>query len=266
MRVSIKVITAVLSLGVSTSVFGGQCDSQTELSKFRAWVDGIKDYEVSLDIKRDVTRGAKYSKLTGISGERMRVDVTSNSGDYSEVKTAIFDGKRQWSVTKTSLGTEVLSLDVSKLAAEERPFDTSFYLIGVGLISGEDFPSSLRTVIDIYDFSDYCVVDDVIHLKGVINKDDYISYVKKSRFSEKKMHFVDKYVENLKLVDITLDKNTHQVISYGFGNKDASVVRYTVTSAEVNKDRKHDEFDYSLPEDLVAADITNVLLSRAGLK
>lgn len=158
-------------------------------------------------------------------------------------------------------GSQIIKINLHKLTKPDRPFDTSFYLMGAGLINGEGFPSSLNTILDVYDF-DQCKKNSEIILFGSINKNKLTDYISKSLYAKIKLKSVDQFINTFGQVKLTVDAKTSELKKYRFGSKGKTPVTYIVLKNVINQSLNPSEFTYNPPDNVEVEDITQNLLER----
>ena len=101
---------------------------------------------------------------------------------------------------KTADKVNVFKIKLSGLIKKQRPFDTSFHMMGSDLMNGEDVPETLRIFIRTYNLSVTCL-DDRILLSGRINANRFKGYASKRRTGTNEK-FNNRFIEQFKFIVI----------------------------------------------------------------
>lgn len=120
-----------------------------EPEAIRAWARGIRDYRLVAEVSLREAR--VVSRIAGRKPDRLRVEMDIRGGDRRGTHLVVFDGIEEWIESTDASGRRVMKLSARELAPPGRPFDTPYHLMGTGLLEGEDFPSTLTTLLSIYD-------------------------------------------------------------------------------------------------------------------
>ncbi len=256
----IWLLAILLYSSVTTAGQESLCDASSKLKKIDSWVNSIKSYDVMLNVLIDGNGASIKSRISGITSKRLKIELNTETDQYTTKQLVIYDGDYQWVEANGPLGTQVVKLNTHKLTKPERPFDTSFYLMGAGLINGEDFPSSLNVILSVYDFDEECSKDDGLILSGQLNKKKFINYLSKSLYSEKKIQSVNQFIDNFSHITLKLETDTYKLKGYGFGTKEKVKIAYVLLDIKINHSLKLVNFKYIPAEKVDVEDITEKVL------
>lgn len=146
------------------------CNTKNITNQIKRNIKSIPDYRflshVSLgDVNVD-------AQISGKPPNLMRIRLSISQDNTSLITTTVFDGHYQWTETKYPNKTEVTKIKLSKIVSQNRPFDTSYYVMGSGLLNGEDYPATILTLLSIYDLHATCTTTS-IRLAGKLNTSNF---------------------------------------------------------------------------------------------
>lgn len=238
------------------------CDGAMVMAGIDHWIDEIKDYRIEALVTLDQQR--MHSTITGRIPDRLRIHLVPVLKKNVEWIT-IFDGSYQWVESRTADKVDVFKIKLSGLVDKKRPFDTSFYMMGSGLMNGEDFPETIRIFIRTYDLSVTCL-DDRNLLTGKINTNKFKQYASKRQtpIDEK---VVNRFIEQFRFIIIEFDPKNFNVMGYQLdsnheGPKKQSMYKVKFNNLIINQGVANTTFEYSVPADVQPVDITEDIKSR----
>lgn len=215
----------------------------------------IKSYQLNTKVK--IGGDIVSAKIFGQIPNRLKVVQKVQHGSEQLSTTVVFDGKLQWVESKTSSQAQVLKIRSPELAAKDRPFDTGYYIMGTGLINGEDFPSTIKILLSLYDFSADCQPEKVV-LAGYLNLKEFDKYVLKRKFQKTNAQFKEKFKRDFGFVKIMFGYPNYLIQSYSLGASSANeTITITFTNIRINLLSVDDEFEYIVPEGIHPIDITD---------
>lgn len=176
--------------------------------------------------------------------------------------TTIYDGIHQWIELKNSVATTVMKVQLAKLTSPERPFDSSYNIMGTGLMNGEGYPESITIFLNTFDLQAQCSDDEII-LSGPINIDSFKKYAAKIKLTSNRPLNVDKFAKLFGFITMKFRSKDYTIQSYSF-RSDNKTIKFDVkfSNTELNKGIDKKSFQYQIPQGVVATDITNDLLSK----
>ena len=162
------VLAAVLSLCSVPKRSEAACTAEAVVDQIRQWARSIETYRVKTRVEFN---GKSLSgNIWGDTKQRMRLELTLLGEARPTRWVLVFDGRYQWLETQAGGMHEVARVDLSKVARPRRPFDTRLEVYGSGLVSGDDFPGTIRWLASVYDYRVECKAG-VNVLRGAINKE-----------------------------------------------------------------------------------------------
>lgn len=156
----------------------GACEKRKILAEIRHRLLGVEDYKIKALVSLEGVE--VVSRITGKMPDRLRIRLEIPHPTGLTIVSAVFDGTNQWVETKKSSSTQVIKIYLAELTTPERPFDTSYYIMGTGLLNGEGYPETIATLLSVYDLKAACS-DNVITLSGPINIEKFKEYAAKRR-------------------------------------------------------------------------------------
>ena len=215
----------------------------------------IKSYQLLAKVK--IGGNEVISNISGTIPNRLKVVQEIQYGSEQLSTTVIFDGKFQWVESTTSNQLQVLKIRSSELATEDRPFDTGYYIMGTGLINGEDFLSTIKLLLSQYDLKADCQPGKVI-MTGYLNSKEFDKYILERKFQKANAHFKEKFKRNFGFAKITFSYPNYIIQSYSLGTSNAEeTIATTFTDLKINPLNIDDEFEYKVPEGTQPIDITD---------
>jgi len=240
---------------------GCQKISQADVIK---WIDHIKEYQLTAVLKVDGALINFESRIYGRSPDRLRVDMDMGDEKMSIHQTTVFDGTYQWSESSTGMGSQITKLKLDKVTKKNKPFDTFMYVMGSGLVNGEDLPTSIKTLFEVYKLVPKCdKKTKQVVFSGPLDIDKYRKYVSSSLYAKQRKRGVDSYAKNFAYVQISVNSKSQQVNSYAMGKSaDKPTLNVAFKDLKINTPLPADIFNYALPAGKKAIDITNDMVTK----
>ncbi len=257
-RLSITINSIILLFFVSSSIGVPTASAGCSVQKIRQNVleqlNSIDDYSINAAVSMDET-----NVISHISGKRpnllrLQLIITNESGTITY--TSVFDNKYQWVEAKSPAGVEVLKLKLDELVKPNRPFDTSYYLMGTGLLNGEDLYGTFEKLLFLFDLNSNCSSKNII-LSGTVNQDKLKQYALIKRSPKV---FMDKFIRELGFLTIEIDPSNNMIKKYSLGS-DAKTVNFKVNfnSFKINQGLTKNDLSYILPKGIAPQDITEII-------
>ena len=239
---------------------GVKCQAEQLEESVRKNLGLISNYQVASSVS--LGGAIIESEISGTSNRLLRVDMSILQGDNVAHIKMVFDGTFQWVETSNSSSVEVLRVKLSELVTPLRPFDTSYYLMGSGLLNGEDLPASINTLLSIYDLTAVCE-GDVFTLSGELNEPRFANYVSGKRLQGSLELMVRTYAEKFGQLLIKFDMESLALKEYRLGPiGEPAVFHAQFTNLKVNNNLSKEHFIYNVSDEIQAVDITDELLLR----
>ena len=255
----ISVVLIFLFINVFIPVFADeQCDKSLVLDKVHKYVNDINDYNISGQVSIQDESFVIISNFIGNTNKRLKISQTISQGNITQINTSVYDGRYQWVESHSSGVVNISKIDLAKVADKAKPFDSGYYIMGSGLMNGEDYPGTLKLILSIYDLTVDCV-DNNYHLQGVLKRQAYIDYIKTGRWSKNKLASIDKFADQFQFIKILVNSDG-EILSYNFQNGEKSTFSYTIIKSKINGGLLEDAFKISVPENTKVEDITNIVL------
>lgn len=249
MNLNYNIVGSILiTIATATSLAYGNpnsCNTADTIQQIEHRLDAITDYQVTIESVANQQQPAEL-KLYGKRPDLLKATMQLSETDKL---TIVFDKQHQW----IEEGNMVYQLDLSKTQRKvpERPFDTDYSLAG-GLLSGEDYVGTIKTMLTIYDLKASCQAN-AITLKGDLDIDKFTEYTKTRNISAPIDEFVKQFAQTLKTATIKIDKNTYLVTAYDLVGTD----KFKVTFKDYDfSPLTAKQLSYKLPEGIKPIDIT----------
>ena len=215
----------------------------------------LRSYQ--LDATVEIDDHTIFSKITGRPPDRLKVAQQIKQGPEPMQITVVFDGEHQWVESRTSSKIQLLKIRSSELVSEKRPFDTGYYLMGTGLINGEDFPSTIKTLLCIYNLSSDCTSGNVV-LSGYLNSQRFSEYTGKRRFRKTNAQFIEKFKKRFGFVKITFSYPDYKIQGYSMGSSSSNeTITVSFHNIAFNPAGIEAMLNYQVPGGVQPVDITN---------
>ena len=258
--ISLILIALLLTACTDNDKQPGSCEEKAVKVKLDDWLVGIRDYRIKAIVEIEGQR--LHSTIVGRVPDRLSIRLVPESKEKL-VWTTIFDGNYQWVELRSDSNVDVFKIQLKPLIDKQRPFDTSYYIMGSGLMNGEDFPTSIRSLLSTYDLSVSCS-QSVITLAGPVNKEKFKSYAK-SRRTPQSDKVIERFFKQFGYLVLALDARSHQVTGYRLGVKEGatneisdktSQFKVEFTEIRINQGGDPGKFEYVPPAGIVPTDIT----------
>lgn len=234
-----------------------QCDPGVIKTGIQHWINSIRDYRLRADVTVKEAEITVNSHIIGVTARRLKAVLEIQQNNLQVTQTTVFDGTFQWVESKSKLGTEVVKIQLAPLTFPARPFDTSFYLMGSGLLSGEDFPATLNSLLLVYDTEAHCIEGGKLELSGRINPEAFKDYLAQSRYANPRMINMQRFVETFPHLHMLFNINDYHILGYSLGTVSDDALSFNVSELQVNQQIADAEFNYEPPEDVPIVDITD---------
>lgn len=239
-------IFITLSLALSFSYANGQvCNTPNIINKIEQRLDNITDYQVTI---KSIFNNQQPAEMTIASKRPDLLKATIKISDNDKL-TIVYDKQYQW-IEEANM---VYKIDLSKVKQRtpERPFNTDYSLAG-GLLSGEDYVGTIKTILYIYDLKASCLGKEIL-LKGNINKEKLTEYTKIRQVAVPLDNFVTQFANTLKTVTIAVNKESYLVDSYTLTGTDQFKALFTQYSFNP---LTSEQLSFKLPLGITPIDIT----------
>ncbi len=221
------------------------CNTQDIINKMEQRLDNITDYKVTI---KSIVNNQQPAEMIIASKRPDLLKATIKISD-NDTLTIVYDKQYQW-IEEVNM---VYKVDLSKIKQRtaERPFNTDYSLAG-GLLSGEDYVGTIKTILSIYDLKASCKGKEII-LKGNINTEKFTKYTQIRQLDIPQDEFVKQFANTLKTATITVNKNSYLVDNYILAGTDQfqalfSHYDFSPLTAE--------QLSFTLPKGVTPIDIT----------
>ncbi len=223
-------------------------------------LNDINDYK--LDATVSIDNNVAHAQIIGRPPDRLRITQRLHKGAEELTNIVVFDGQNQWVESKfLNKVLEVSKIRLSEVVDAGRPFDTGYYIQGAGIFGGEDFPSTVKILLAIYDLSATCSSHKTI-LSGYLIDKKFEEYSRKRKFARfnKEQGFRDQYKKNFKYAYMVFHNTDCLLHEYTLGpSKNSKRIKVTFQHIKLNFGGLEDEFDYQVPKGFEPTDITDEL-------
>lgn len=255
MKIKNKIFSyiAFALIASNSSVFAASsCDTQDIIKSMTQKLDAITYYQFNATSTLD---GELLTNMT-MYGKRPDLLKAVMKGPSGELITVVFDQKYEW----IEESDNVYQINLAQLKRkEERPFDTAYSLAGNGLLSGEDYVGTIKTLLNVYDLKSTCKAD-TITLEGALNIARFTEYTKGREITTPLDAFVKQFSETLGKVSIIVDKNNYLVTSYSLQGSDQSAAFNAVFSDYSFEKLSDEQLSFKLKKGVKPIDITPSVL------
>lgn len=239
-------IFIILSLITSYTYANAQvCKTQDIIDKMEQRLDKITDYQVTI---KSIVNNQQPAEMVVASKRPDLLKATIKLSD-NDTLTIVYDQQYQW-IKEANM---VYKVDLSKIKQRtpERPFNTDYSLAG-GLLSGEDYVGTIKTILSIYDLKASCKGKEIT-LKGNINIEKFTKYTQIRQLNIPQDDFVKQFANTLKTATLTVNKDSYLVNKYSLVGTDQfkayfSHYDFSPLTAE--------QLSFKLPKGLTPIDIT----------
>jgi outer membrane lipoprotein-sorting protein len=215
-------------------------------------------YQLKASVKIDDT--FVFTKIMGITPDRLRIEQSFRAGNDQVQITEVFDGRVQWIESRKLDKIQVLKINTDELVKKDRPFDTGYYLMGTGLINGEDLPSTIKILLSVYDLSAKCHHNKIV-LTGYLDQTNFDKYANSRKFKKVNKPFIDEYKKRFRFAVIVVGYPDYGIQSYSLGPSDNTVTITThFEDFQINLDSIEGAFHYKPPGGVQPSDITDEII------
>jgi len=251
---------ALMLLVVASAVTAGPdaCKTENILNDVHTVINSIRSYNVEITSQYNNIKST--SVVSGVVPDKMYVKQMLHNPTGIMSTTTVYDGIYQWVDISTPDSRQIYKIKLDKIVKPGRPFDTSFNLYGTGLLSGDDYPGTLNNLLGFYNLKASCTKGNV-QLSGALNTVKFSEYANIK--GNNNPDYIKKYSRSFGFIVFTVDAESNMIKSYSMG-QDASKLSFVayIDVKSINKKLDETTFSFVVPEGLIAADITDDLLSR----
>lgn len=239
-----SIIASIIVMTAPFSFANNSCNTDDVIQQINKKLSSITDYQVTI---KSVVNNQQPAEMILASKLPDLLKATMEISDTDKL-TIVYDKNHQW----IQEGNTVYQVTLSKTKrTTEHPFDTDYSLAG-GLLSGEDYVGTIKTLLRIYDLKASCQ-SNTITLTGNIDIPNFTEYTKGRRISAPIDEFVQQFAKTLTKATITVDKNTSLVTQYSLTGTD----KFKVTFSNYNfAPLTTEQLSFKLPEGIKPIDIT----------
>ncbi len=236
------------------------CNVEKIKSNILSHLESIRDYQFTTEVLFDGTFA--NSQVKGKRPNQLYIQLSIQPPSKPLIITAVYDGVHQWVQSKNSSMTHVMKIELAKLTSPQRPFDSSYNVMGTGLLNGEGYPTTISVLLTTYNLQAQCT-NELINLSGRINIDAFKKYAKTVKFLASKSDNVERFARLFGFINLNFDSNDYTVRDYSFG-ADSNAVKFHVkfSGVQINQGLDDMVFRYSPPSGVAVTDITNDLIMQ----
>lgn len=241
-------------VAVATEVWGGVCDAASLEASIRKQLDDIRSYKLVAQISAN-----KFKAVSDIQGRlpsRLRIEMKMTEPAGRDRWIHIYDGKHQWAEHHTEGGLMVYRIRLKLVASPERPFDSGYFLMGSGLLTGEDYPSTLRTLLTIYQMTGQCTPTGAM-LHGVLDHEKLHHYINSKKHVQDPVRMAKRFAMEFPLATLRLKADPLIVKGYELGSQDRTNLSVTFDKVLLNAVIPPSRFDYTERSEVEVMDITD---------
>lgn len=240
---------------------GGDCHDIFAVKKaLTSRIDKINSY--SIDAVVSIDGKVVTSKIYGKRPNKLCIIQRLPKGSDEFVIKVVYDNQYQWVETKFSKKiVQISKIELSKIVDHERPFDTGYYIMGTGLFSGEDFPSTVKALLSIYDLTAKCSKNRII-LSGYLNTDSFLKYIMNRKFAgmKKKHGYIERFKKSFKHARLVFESHDNHLREYSLGSTDKrETIKIVFKKICLNPEGLNDKISYKPPRGMQVNDITEPL-------
>lgn len=260
-----RILLGVVTLALITSPVNASseavsaCDADTVVERLRQKLSELQAYRLETQVQVD--ESSIKTKIAGKQPDRLKLTMIPDNRSDRMTK-AVFDGTHQWVQQGEGSEARALKVNLKKTTSDQRPFDTGYYLMGTGLLNGEDFPSTIQKLTSLYNLEAECS-DSGIELTGTVKSDEFLSYAKKRNSPQTGTKNVERFKEQFGYLTLSLDHENLMVQGYSMGPSSTNQrLKVSFSNIELNPDLNENTFDYTAPNGVEIRDITKTILNR----
>jgi len=239
----------------SQEVSSGKCNINLIKNNLTRKFNNITDYKTDIRVKFEGL--TVMSNVIGLKPDKMKIQQVIVTPEYSISYLEVFDGKYQYVESRRDKLIQVVKLHVSKLSKRTRPFDTGYYLMGTGLLNGEDYIGTFVKLLNLYNLESTCNKNTLI-LSGKINVVKFRNYALNIKTKRSSIEYINKYTNKFGYFSIEVNKVNMDVYNYKLGSSDKNIIfEASFSNANFNQNIDSDVFLYTPPSGVTVADITS---------
>ena len=233
------------------------CNANLIIKNITSKLNTISDYKLNIKVKFDSYN--INSKIIGKTPNKLKITQKINTTPPHNYLT-VFDGKYQWVESKQNNHIQIVKLNISELTKKTRPYDTGYYLMGTGLLNGEDYIGTLTTLLNTYNFTSTCN-DNMIILPGIINANKFKFYALNIKSKTPSVKNIKNYIEKFNKINILVKKGNAEIYGYKFLSDNNNIIFDAVfNNIKLNNKISNSEFLYTPPKGVNVTDITKQLI------
>jgi hypothetical protein len=133
--------------------------------------------------------------------------------------------------------------------------------MGTGLFSGEDFPSTVKILLSIYDLTAKCSKNRII-LSGYLNADSFLKYIMNRKFAgmKKKHGYIERFKKSFKHARLVFELPDNHLREYSLGSTDKrETIKIVFKKICLSPEGLNDKISYKPPKGIEVTDITEPL-------
>lgn len=240
---------------------GADCRDISAVKKaLTSRTDEINSY--SIDAFVSIDGKVVTSKIYGKRPDKLCIIQKIPKGSDELVNKVVYDNQYQWVETKISKTiVQISKIELSKIVDNERPFDTGYYIMGTGLFSGEDLPSTVKALLSIYDLTAKCSKNRIV-LSGHLNTDSFLKYIMNRKFAgmKKKYGYIERFKKSFKYARLVFELPYNHLREYSLGPTDKKeTIKIVFKKICLNPEGLADKISYKPPNGMEVTDITEPL-------
>jgi len=256
----IAIYIFVISSSYAIAEETANCNTSKVLDKIRANVNSIRDYQLVSHV--NLNGNKVTSNISGKLPNLMRINMQISQNQSTIDITTTFNGTYQWNVTKYTNAIEISKIELKNTTNIDHPFDTSFYVMGSGLVNGEDYPTSVKTLLDVYTLTASCNQSN-IELSGTVNTKNFKSYMGSKKNTTQLDARVKQYTASFPKIRMIFDSHSLALKEYDLGtSKQPTSFVTKLENLSINKGLKSQFFTFTPPKNQKVVDITKEVLSQ----
>lgn len=255
--VLLVLLPTVISFAQATSL--NNCNAKLVKEDMINKLEGVTHYKTDIIVKFDdfnVKSNVVGKKYADSKSAKMKIKQKIKTTEYALNYLTVFDGEFQWVESRRDDFMQVVKLKISSLTQHDRPFDTGYYLMGTGLLNGEDYVGTFINLLNFYDLDAVCTSRTII-LSGVINKEKFSHYALNTKTKKSNNEYISKYIKEFGHLSLEIDKKNLTVNSYKIGHSSKGAIFEALFSdTDLKADIDDKVFLYTPPSGVKVLDIT----------
>lgn len=205
------------------------CDIEKIKSNIFSRLASMRDYQLNTEVSFDGTFVTSHIK--GKRPNQLYIQLSMQPPSKPMTITTIYDGVYQWVESKNTVMTHVMKIQLAKLVSPQRPFDSSYNVMGTGLLNGEGYPDTISVLLKTYNLQAQCS-NDTINLSGRINIDAFKQYAEKVESPSSQTAKVERFAKLFGFIAMNFDANNYAMRRYSFG-ADSNTVKFDVKFSNI---------------------------------